>query len=242
MAKRTILIKWKWIFLAGVILITLILLENYCRDAGYEKKIRDLDEEISDLKGKNSKLEGEVVDYINDALAERKEVEKLKTEVEASKARIEELEIEEAEVEEIVMALPPSQLVEETREILGCQDILLNEEGVLFSVECAREGLLKLKRFSLVEGKYDEAIFALSRSEKALIRQERVSWNLFGALWKMGDQISNYKVMAKKQDVKFNLSEKQNKKSFWSGLFKGFIIGVGVGVVVTATFKFVLGK
>jgi len=138
------------------------------------------------------------------------------------------------------MALPPSGLVAETRKILGCEDILLNKEGILFSVECAREGLLKLKRFSLVEKKYDEAVFALSKSGKALAFQKRVSWKLFGALWKMGDQIINYKAMAKKQDIKFNLAEKQSKKRFLSGLWKGFVIGVVVGVVATAAFKFVI--
>lgn len=242
MAKRTILIKWKWIILAGVILIALYFLEDYCRDAGYEKKIGDLDKEISDLKKDNSKLEGEVVEYVKGAIADEVEVAKLEAEVEESKSRIEDLEKEEAEVEEIVMALPPSKLVEETREILGCADILLNQEGILFSVECAREGLLKLKRFSLVEKKYDEAIFALSKSEKALTFQKRVSWKLYGALWKMGDQVINYKAMAKKQDTKFNLAEKQNKKRFFSGLWKGFVIGVIAGVVITATFKFVIRR
>lgn len=242
MAKRTILIKWKWIILAGAILIALFFLEKYYRDAGYEKKIGKLDKEISDLKGKNSELEGEVVEYIKSAVADEAEVAKLEAEVEESKSRIEDLEKEEVEVEEIVMALPPSKLVEEIKEILGCADILLNQEGILFSVECAREGLLKLKRFSLVEKKYDEAIFALSKSEKALKFQKRVSWKLYGALWKMGDQIINYKAMAKKQDNKFNLAEKQNKKRFFSGLWKGFVIGVVVGVVVSASFKFVLRR
>jgi len=240
MAKRTILIKWKWILLAAGILIALFFLEKYCRDAGYEKKIEKLDEEISDLKEDNVKLEGEVVEYIKGAIADEALVAKLKAEVEERKSRIEDLEKEEAEVEEVVMALPPSELVEETREILGCAEILLNQEGILFSIECAREGLLKLKRFSLVEGKYNEAIFALAKSEKALKLQERVSWKLYGALWKMGDQVLNYKVMAKKQAIKFNLAEKQSKKRFFSGLWKGFVIGVIAGVVITATFKFVI--
>jgi len=242
MAKRTILIKWKWIFLAVGILIALFSFEKYCRDAGYEKKIGDLDKEISDLKKDNVKLEGEVVEYVKGAIADEAEVAKLKDEVEESKSRIEVLEKEEAEVEEVVMALPPSELVEETREILGCAEILLNQEGILFSVECAREGLLKLKRFSLVERKYDEAILALSKSEKALAFQKRVSWKLYGALWKMGDQIINYKAMAKKQAIKFNLAEKQNKKHFLSGLWKGFVIGVIAGVVITATFKFIIKR
>lgn len=242
MAKRTILIKWKWIFLAAGILIVFFSFEKYCRDAGYEKKIRDLDKEISDLEEENVKLEGEVVEYVKGAIADEAEVAKLEAEIEESKSRIKYLEKEEEVVEEIVMALPPLELVEETREILGCAEILLNEEGILFSVECAREGLLKLKRFSLVEKKYDEAIFALSKSGKALTFQKRVSWRLFGALWKMGDQIINYKVIAKKQAIKFNLAEKQNKKRFLSGLWKGFVIGIVVGAVVTTTFKFVIRR
>lgn len=236
----TIKIKYKWIALVVGILIALIFVERKCRDIPYEEKIEGLDKEIIDLKEANVKLEGEAVDYINDALAGKERVEKLEAEIAGSKSRIEELEKEEIIVEEIVMELHPSRLVEELQVVLECREILLNEDGILFPIECAREGLLKLKKFSLVEGKYNEAILALSKSEKALVLQKRVSWNLFGALWKMGDQIINYKAMAKKQDIKFNLAEKQNKKRFLSGLWKGFVIGVIVGVVITATFKFVI--
>ncbi len=240
MANKTIIIKWKWILLAVGIITVLFLVAKSCEDPDFEEKIDGLNEEIKGLKKKNLKLEGEAVDYINDALAGREIVERLKAEVATSKTRIEDLEKEEVEVERVVRSLPPSELVEETREILGCADILLNEDGILFSVQCARKGLLKLKRFSLVEGKFNEAIFALSKSEKALSHQERVSWKLYGALWKMGDQIINYKAMAKKQNIKFNLAEKQSKKRFLSGLWKGFVVGVIVGIAVTATFKFVL--
>lgn len=235
--------NWLWLSFWIGLAILIIGLMGYvrsCDDAVYKEKIEGLDKDISDLKKANVKLEGEVVDYINDALAGKERVEKLEAEIAGSKSRIEDLEKEEIIVEEIVMELPPSRLVEELQVVLECREILLNEDGILFPVECARQGLLKLRKFSLVEGKYDEAILALSKSEKALVLQKRVSWNLFGALWKMGDQIINYKAMAKSLDIKFNEAEKQNKKRFLSGLWKGFVIGVIAGVVITATFKFVI--
>lgn len=236
----TILIKWHWILLAIGILVIMFVFLKSCDDPEYEEKIEGLNEEISELKKENVKLEGEVVEYIKSSVADEAEVARLEAEVEGSKSRIEELEKEEVEVERVVRSLPPSELVEETQEILGCADILLNQDGILFSVQCARRGLLKLKRFSIVEEKYDEAIFALSKSEKALKYQKRASWKLYGALWKLGDQVLNYKVIIKKQGLKFDLSEKQNKKNWLKGLGTGLIIGIVAGVVITATFKFVL--
>jgi len=123
-----------------------------------------------------------------------------------------------------------SQLVEDTRAILECAEIELTEDGVLFSVACAQSNLVKLKRFSLVENKYDEAIFALSKSEEALHFQERVAWNLYGVAWKLGDQILNLKVIGKRKDKKFELSEKQRRKSWWNGLKIGLVIGGGLTI------------
>jgi len=207
-----------------------------CDDAAYKKDIAALDDEIADLKGKNVVLEEEAITYVTDAEANQIRVEELKAVVADSKLKIEELERQELEIEVEVMELPALRIVEETKENLGCSEILLNEEGVLFSVECARLGLLKLKRFSLVEKKYDEAIFALSQSEEALHFSERRSWNLYGALWKLGDVVLNLRVIVKKQDIKFMKSEKQRKKGF----LKGVLIGVAIGGGITVTFVIII--
>jgi len=225
-------LKKDWFKLIIVIafIIGLLWLGRACSNAKYEKDIAKLDDEILELNEKNVKLAGEVNEYFADALANEKVVADLKAEVVESKLRIEELEKEEAEVGAIVAELPPSQLVEDTRMILECAEIELTEDGVLFSVACAQSNLVKLKRFSLVENKYDEAIFALSKSEEALHFQERVAWNLYGVAWKLGDQILNLKVIGKRKDKKFELSEKQRRKSWWNGLKIGLVIGGGLTI------------
>lgn len=225
-------IKKNWIPIAFAILIIILLVDKSCDDSAFKKNIAVLDKDVTELEGKNVILEEEVVEYVLGAIADQEIVAKLKTAIDESKLRIEELEKEESEIIEKIMELSPSKLVEDTREILGCGNILLNKEGILFSIECAREGLLKLKRFSLVEGKFDEVILALSISEKALQGQEKISWQLFGALWKMGDQILNYKVIVKKKDKKYDLSEKHRKKSFWHGLKIGLVIGAGITITI----------
>lgn len=230
-------IKKNWLPLVLAILVVVFAQSvRTCGEAKYKKDIAALDKEISGLKKKNVKLEGEAVEYVKSAEADQKIVEGLKVEVAKSKLRIEDLEREEIEIERVVMELPPPRLVENLRETLECKEILLNENGILFSVECARQGLLKLERFSLVEGKYNEAIFALSKSEKALQFSERRSWKLYGALWKLGDIVLNLRIIAKNQDIKFTKSEQQRKKGF----LKGVLIGVAIGGGITITFVIVV--
>ena len=228
--------NWLRIILGILVIVFFFWGVRACDEAGYRKDIKELDEEISELKEKNVKLEDEAVEYVKGAEADQKEVEKLKIEVAESKLRIEDLEREEIEIERVVMELPSLRIVGNLQKVLKCKEILLNEDGILFSVECARQGLLKLEKFSLVEEKYDEAIFALSKSEKALQFSERRSWKLYGALWKLGDVVLNSRVIVKKAETKFTKSEQQRKKSFWRGIKIGFVIGGGI----TITFVLVL--
>ena len=224
-------LKKNWVPLALAVLVVVFAWGvRACGEAKYKRDIKELDEDISVLKKKNVKLEDEAVEYIKGAEADQREVERLKVEIVESKLRIEDLEREEIEIERVVMELPPSRLVENLQKALKCEEILLNEDGILFSVECARQGLLKLEKFSLVEKKYDEAIFALSKSEKALQFSERRSWKLYGALWKLGGVVLNLRVITKKQDIKFTKSERQRKKGWLRGLGTGLAIGAGITV------------
>ena len=142
-----------------------------------------------------------------------------------------------------VAELPASKLVAESQEILECAEIELQDDGILFSIECARISLTMIKQFSLIKEELNATSFSLSESTEALQFQKMATWYFLGAAWKLGSQVLNYKVMVKKheeiierKDEKFTLCQSQKKKSFWSGLKIGLVIGGGI----TITFVIVI--
>jgi len=224
-------IKKNWIILALGILVIILFGDRACKSSSYKKDIRNLDEEISILEVDNKRLEGVVFEATEDAkIAEKKVAEK-----EASIAKrdlvIKKLRKKRVEVIEVVSKLPPSELVEKTKEILKCADIQLTEEGVLFSVECARISLTMIAQFSLIKEELNETRFSLSESLEATQFQKIATWNVYRVAWSQGIQIMNYREIIEKKDVQFSLCEKQRKSSWLDGLWKGFLIGVGVAVI-----------
>ena len=207
-----------------------------CNEASFIEDIKELDEEISELKEKNVKLEDEAKVYVADAQAYEKVVAEKEANIEASRLIILDLRKKREEIVAEVMELPPSELVERTREILDCAQVELKEEGILFSEECSRKVLAMIAQFSLIKEELNQTGFSLSEYGEALQFQKMVSWKLYGALWKLGGQVLNYKVMVKALDLKFERSEKQRKKGWLKGFTTGLIIGAGV----TVTFVIVI--
>lgn len=207
-----------------------------CDDQAAKEKIEALDEEISGLKQKNVKLEEEAVDYVKDAEIWKERVVEKEASIEASRLRILELQKKREAVVAEVADLPPSQLVERTREILDCAQVELRADGILFSLECSRKVLAMIAQFSLIKEEINQTGFSLSEYGEALHFQKMVSWNLFGALWKLGGVVLNLKVIVKKQDIKYETSEKRRRKSF----LKGVLIGITIGGGITVTFVIVI--
>jgi Fe2+ transport system protein B len=224
-----------WIALAGLIIFLLSYVRS-CDEAAYKEDIKELDKEISELKEKNVKLEDEAVEFVEGAEAYEKVVAEKEANIERSRLIILDLRKKREEVVAEVMELPPSQLVERTREILDCAAVELTDDGILFSEDCARRSLAMIAQFSLIKEEIEQTGFSLSEYGEALQFQKMVSWKLYGALWKLGGQVLNYKVMVKKLDLKFEKSEKQRKKGWLRGLGTGLMIGAGI----TVTFMIVI--
>lgn len=232
---KFLLKNWLRLTIVISLIILMIILIGWirsCSDAGYKEDIEVLDEEISELKKKNVKLEDEVHEYIKDAKADAKVVVELKAEIVESKLRIKELKKAEVKIYESVMALPASELVEDIRKILECAEVELTDNGILLSEVCARLNLVKLKGFSLVKQQLDETAFALSTAEEALHFSERQSWHLYGALWKLGGVVLNLRIIAKNENQKYERSEKQRKKSYFKGILLGLTIGAGITITI----------
>ncbi|MCK4817506.1 hypothetical protein KA005_17180, partial [bacterium] len=211
-------------------------IRSYFDDQAAKEKITTLNEEISGLKKKNVKLEEEAVDYVKDAEIWKKRVAEKEANIETSRLIILDLRKKREEVVAEVMTLPPSRLVEELQEVLDCAQVELKDNGILFSVECSRTALAMIAQFSLIKEEINQTGFSLCEYGEALHFQEMVSWNLFGALWKLGGIVLNLRVIVKKQDIKFETSEKRRKKNF----LRGVLIGVAIGGGITITFVIVV--
>lgn len=238
------ILKWagrNWLRLAAVALVIglfffVLSVLRSCNDAAYLEDIATLDKEIIELEKKNVKLEGEAKVYVADAQTYEKVVAEKEANIEASRLIIVDLRKKREEVVAEVIALPPSRLVEELQEILDCAQVELRDDGILFSVECGRAALVMIAQFSLIKEEIDQTGFSLSEYGEALQFQKMVSWNLYGALWKLGDVVLNLRVIGKRKDTKFIKSERQRKRSFW----KGLVIGVAIGGGITITFVIIV--
>ena len=223
-------LKKNWLPLALVVLILVLLGDKACNDAAYRRGIKDLDSKITEDVKKIRELDSEVQAGHRGAVAAAAVVLSLEKTIEESRLRDLALAAEEPRIIAEIEALPPSGLVFKLREDLECEEIELTETGILFPVECARAALVKLTRFGTVEARLKEAHFSLSQSLEATQFQKVATWNVYRIAWAQGTQILRYQNIIKLQDQKFEDCEKQRKKGFWSGLFKGVLIGAGITV------------
>ena len=226
-------IKKNWIPLAFGVLIIVLWGDRSCDEAGYKKDIAALDKEISEKVADNLEKDKVIKTAVKRALAAEAVVEEKEANIEASRIRILALERREPEIEAEIVALPPSELVENTREILECAEIELTENGVLFSVDCTRTVLTMAEKFSLTKERLKETQFSLSESLEATQFQKMATWNVYKIAWAQGTQILNYQDIIKSKDLKFERCEKQRKKGFWKGLKLGLAIGAGITVTIT---------
>lgn len=225
-------IKKHWLPLALVLLVIILLGERACRKSTYKEDIRKSDEKIAVLESDNLMLDGVINKAVDDARAYEVRVAEQEEMLVESGFEIKRLEKKIAEVPDAVTALPPSELVEETQDILDCAQVELRDDGVLFSIECTQAMLIMAEQFSLVKEKLSETEFALSTSKEATQFQKMQTWHVYRIAWAQGSQILNYQDIIKEKDFQFSLCEKQRKKSWFKGLWRGAVIGAIVTFVV----------
>ena len=226
-------LKKNWLILALVLLVAVLLFNKSCDEARYERDIAGLNEEIAVKVADNVKKDAIIDKAKNRALKAEAVVVEKEANIEESRIIIADLRRRRSETASEVIALPPSELVKETREILDCAQIQLTTDGVLFSVECTRTVLTVARKFSLMKEELGQTRFSLSESLEATQFQKMATWNVYRIAWAQGTQIMNYRDIVKNQDIKFTKSEQQRKKSFWSGLKLGLAIGAGLTVTIT---------
>jgi|GEM_PF-3765432 len=214
-----------WLLIILLFFIGIFVFDRLSKDSDFRKDIRESDKRIQELDKDNAKKDKVILETAKMAVkAEAKVAEKEEI--------IEELMQEEEKVEEEVQVLPSIEVVLLTAEILGCPDgVWIQNEEVVFTLECAKKNLMMLKRLPFVEDQRDEALGALQFQKMATFNVWRLSW---AQSW----QISNWKEKYKEKDEQFSLATKERKKSWFDGLWKGFV----AGVIITVTLKVLLKR
>ncbi len=218
--------NWFKILIALVFIIGVMIMNRACRDSAAQEKIDANNKEISDLKKEIGTLEDEAFDATETAKKWEAKAEEKEGLIIARDLEIMKLKEAQKKVTAVVMELPPSELVAETREILDCAEIELQDNGILFSEYCARRALIDLKGFSLLKEEIGLVEQSMIDCQDGWTFQKLATWNIYRTAWAQGMQILRYKTVVKKQDENFSLLKKQKKGAWLDGAWKGFLAGL----------------
>lgn len=228
-------IKRYWILIViGLIIIFLAYggIEGLVAKFQYKKQIKEKDTKISELWGKigeskkrEAKWENQATENYTLAMEKEAKIRKKDAEMRVKLA-------EKRELKKIIREMPVTQVVIRTIEIINCPNVVQQEQGVVFTLDCARQNLIVLENiFYFKKEALDWADqFFTSQGEVSDLKNVIISVNK--AYDERGEQlVSAYGIIDSWED-KFNLSEKRGKSNWWRGLKTGGIIGGIVGGII----------
>ena len=233
-------IKKNWSFLLVLILIYALITmgARSCIEKNENDEVlNESRERIMELEEANIAYETSAITSAANARVYDARAKEFEAEVKKSEIIIGRLKKERQRIEQAVAKLPPSKLVKEARLILDCAQIELVPDGALFSIDCTRSMLTKLKKFSLVREELAETEFALSQSKESAKFHEMKSWELYGLASSLGSQVINFRKIVIEKDANYASLEKRKKKSYYTGLWKGVVIALITVVSIKLTFE-----
>lgn len=225
--------NWLKIFIGIIALIFIYsAMDSIVTRITYKKRIREKDASISELQQGIKESENKVTELARTAqewYARAMEKEELmaKKDKEIAKEKREKKRLEEK-----IWEMPAPQVVVRTIEIIKCEEIHQQEQGIVFSLSCARENLTVLEdSFSMRKeaddwmGQYFTCKSEVSDLKNSLLAKDGVITEKSVQLGKKDGIIDDWK-------GKFTLSEKRGKRSWWKGAKTGGTIGIIAGTLL----------
>ena len=236
-------LKKNWLkILIGIIASILIYsaVDSVVARFGYKKQIKASDKEIASLKRDIKESDTRADAAVARAQTAEEEARVERAEKEKHKARIARIEEEKKELRDKIAALPPTQVIIQTIQILRVepQEITLQSQGVLFTLVATRRNLEYLEEFTLVKKQYGELQISLAKSEASEAKLMMANAEKDIAITEKDGQLANWVSVEREWNNKFNLSEKHNKRVRAKGRKEGGIVGAIIGGVI----GFFLGK
>lgn len=234
-------IKRHWILLlVGSVILFLLYggIDGIISKIAYKKKIKEKDASISELWGKigdSKKREATWRNSSNEnyALAMEKEA-KLRRKDQEMRVKI----AEKRELKKKIREMPATQVVVRTIEIIRCDEVQKQQQGLVFSLSCAKDNLAILEDSFSLKREVDDwrSQYMTSQGEVSDLKNTIVAKD--GVIAERGTQLGDKDEIIKDWKGKFTLSEKRGKRSWWKGAKTGGTVGGILGFLA----GFFLGK
>lgn len=224
-------IKRHWILLAAGLVIVFLAyggIAGLIATHNYKKSIKEKDVAISELwqtigdskvreeKWKKSSEE-------NWALAMTKEAKIRKKDAEM-RVKL----AEKRELKKKIREMPATQVVVRTIEIIACPDVVQQEQGIVFTLDCAKMNLTSLENSIYFQKEALDWADQFFTSQAEVVNLKDAIKDFDEAYKERGTQLGKKDGVIKEWEGKFNLSEKRGKVKWWKGLKTGGLIG-GIG-------------
>lgn len=229
-------LKRYWILLVagfGILFLFCGVISGLVLKLKYEELIKEKDVTISELWGeigdsKKRETKWKASSRENWDLAMEKE-KKLRRKDKEMAVKIHEKRALQKKIRE----MPATQVIVRTIEIINCPDVVQQERGVVFTLDCAKDNLTVLENvFYFKKEALDWADqFVTSQGVVADLKNVIIAKD--GAYAERGVQLTSAYKISGEWEGKFNLSEKRGKRSWWKGFKKGVTIGgIAGGIIV----------
>jgi len=226
----------KFKIIGTVIIIIFSIVNSYFSGRYmYNKAIKASDRVIMTIKQEIKDSDSRADAAIKRSLKAEKEAKIARAEKEKHKANVARIEKEKQKLKDKIAALPPTQVVVHTIEILqvGPKEITVQSQGILFSLFAGKKNLTFLEEFTLVKKQYSEIAMALDKSEKSGIKLLKANTEMKIAITEKDIQIAKWPKIEEEWSHKLNLSENRVKSNYWKGLKTGGIIGgIAGGIII----------
>jgi len=234
-------IKRHWILLViGLVILYLSYgaIDGAIAKYKYKKQIKGLDTEITELKQDKKESKGreeawEKSSQDNWALAMEKE-KKLRQKDKEMIVKIQ----EKRELKKKIKAMPITQVVVRTIEIINCPEVIQQEQGIVFTLDCGKSNLTVLEASFSLKGEVDDWMEKYNTSQGEVSDLKNTITDKDGVIKEVREQLVGEDKITLRWEGKFNLSEKRGKRSYW----KGVKTGAAVGGVIAFFAGFFLGK
>jgi len=228
------LLKKYWLktLISIIVVILTSVLSSWVTKSIYNKQIKALDANIGELWQKIDRSvkreeKWRASSEKNWDLAMEKEA-RLRRKDKEMRVKI----AEKRALKKKIREMPVTQVIVRTIEIINCPDIVQQTQGIVFTLDCAKNNLVALENiFYFKKEALDWADqFFTSQAEVADLKNVIISVN--EAYVERGVQLVSAYEISNNWEGKFNLSEKRGKSNWWRGLKTGGIIGGIVGGVI----------
>ena len=228
---------WVKIFIGFGILIFLFFLYGgilgLIARHDFNKKIKEKDIEIGELKQDiqaSEKREERLIESGQKshelALEQEAKIRKKDAEMRVKLA-------EKRALKKKIREMPITQVIVRTIEIINCPDIVQQTQGIVFTLDCAKDNLAVLENVFYFKKEALDWADQFFTSQAEVVNLKDAIKEFAGAYKERGKQLGKKDGMIAKWEGKFNLSEKRGKRSWWKGFKKGAtIVGIAGGIII----------